>query len=204
MDKIYLLKQLKSNYRYINKCCICKNNKRYENVPKDPKWTTFDAFVKDNWIRYYKAIIKWKNYERLIITNKYKGPLKLPKIKLVRKVKELGFTKDNTVYTSHSDAAKYKKSSHKYMFEDRLLSTRDIKNILKKRGINLKIQTIILRLNNQEDLFKPDGKKSILYKGKYKSIVDIAKLNNLSYNKLIYNYRKYNDINKAIRSSKTT
>lgn len=202
MNKINLLKQLRHNYRFIRVKCLCKDNNRYEGVPIDPKWLTFDDFVKDNWIRYYKAIIKWKNYKRLSPTKKHKGALKLPKIRLTRKVKELGFTKENTVYTSHSDAIKYSKSSHKYIFEDKLLGTRDIKNILEKRGISLTLATIVYRLHNQQDLFKPGVKKYVLYKGKYLSIVKIADLNNLSYNVLKHNYYKYNDIKKAIRASK--
>ena len=178
--------------------CCQKGGQKYEGVPLDKKWRTFEGFVKDNWIRYYRAVIKWRNYKRVAPKKGLTGKLTTNYVKFKRKVKELGYTKENTVFTSHSDSMKYAGHTHKYMFEDKLLGTRDIKNILCKRGINLTMAGITNRLNSGMDLFAPSVDDLLKWKGKYKSFVDIAEMENVNYDTLKHMFYKTRDIKQAV------
>lgn len=195
-------KALWNIYGYVRKVTR-QNGVKYEGVYLDPKWETFDDFIKDNWFRYYRALIKWKNYKRVVTRDQYSGKLKHTKIRFVRKVKELGYTKENTVFTSPSDGMKYHRTAHKIMFEDKLLGTRDIKNILKKRGIDITIEQIIKRAKTPDTLFNPKEREYVKYKGKYHSLVYIADKEGLNYDTLkncFYNKQK--NIKKAIDRAK--
>lgn len=190
--------ELYSSWDYFRKCCIRKQCSKYEGVPYDNKWETFEGFVKENWFRYFRAKVKWKNYTRVAPRKgEYETPLIHRNIRLKRKVKELGFTKDNTVFTSPSDQMKYFESTHKYMFEGQLLGTRDIKNILKKRGINLGMEQVVMRLKKGMDLFEPSIDCKIKWKGKYRSYVEIADMEKISLSSL----KKLNVENNNIRKS---
>lgn len=59
--------ELKRMYDYVRKVCCYTGCKKYEGVPIDDKWKTFDGFLKDNWFRYYRAKIKWKGYKRVVV-----------------------------------------------------------------------------------------------------------------------------------------
>lgn len=196
-------KNLKNIYNHISGICLSIENKKYKGLPIDENWLTFEGFVKDNWIRYYRAIIKWKNYHRLDIRPGLDSiELKNSNIRFICKVKEKGYTKENTVFTSISDMSKYVSYTHKYMFEDRLLGTRDIQNILKKRGIYLYMETIVKRLKAGEDLFAPDVSKKIIYKGKYFDLMDISKIENVNYDVLKKRYYEVKDISIAIENAR--
>jgi hypothetical protein len=203
MGRSYLNKteqELYSMWEYIRKVCIRKKSKVYEGVPCEEKWLTFEGFVKDNWFRYLRAKVKWQNYKRVSVrkVGEKPAPLKINNVKLKRKVMSDGYTKENTVFTSPSDMMKYYDSTHKYMFENRLLGTRDIKNILKKRGIDLTMETIVSRLNNGLNLFQPSEQSKIKYKGKFRSYVEIAKMENISFDLLKKKNYEVNDIRKAV------
>lgn len=183
--------------------CLSIENKKYKGLPIDEKWFTFEGFVRDNWVRYYRAIIKWRNYQK----QAYKRvgdteKLQNSPIRFIAKVKEKGYTKENTVFTSPSDMTKYVSYTHKYIFEDRLLGTRDIKNILKKRGINISMEQLVRRLKLGYDLFEPCVDNKIKYKGKYLNFVEIAKLENINYDMLKRRYYELQDIKKAIEKSR--
>lgn len=154
--------------------------KEFKGVPINLDWIDFDFFVKDNWIRYCRSKIKWCNYNRVSPRNGLTGKLKLKKVWFIRYKKELGYTKENTVFTNPSDATKNAKSSHKYMFENRMLGTRDIQNILKKRGIEISMEQIVKRLKNNIPLFDTHDKKFNFYKGKYRSYAEISRMLNIS------------------------
>lgn len=185
---------------YFRKVCCRKSCAIYEGVPYDPSWETFEGFVKANWFRYYRAKLKWKGYKR-VATRKASdvpAPLINNNIRFKRKVKEKGYTIENTVFTSPSDCMKYSKSTHKYMFEGQLLGTRDIKNILKKRGINVSMTAIVTRLNNGFDLFAENERSKIKWKGKFRSYVEIAKMENVSLPMLKKRNIEINDIRKSL------
>lgn len=198
-------KNLKNIYNHISGICLSIENKKYKGLPIDENWLTFDGFVKDNWVRYYRAIIKWRNYQK----QAFKRPgdtekLQNSPIRFIAKVKDNGYTKENTVFTSPSDMTKYVSYTHKYMFEDRLLGTRDIKNILKKRGINISMEQLVRRLKLGYDLFEPCVNNKIKYKGKYLNLVEISKLENVNYAVLKKAYYEFEDIKKAIEKAKIT
>lgn len=199
METSQRLIELKRIYDTIKKKCRYVNCKQYEpGLPLDKNWQTFDGFVKDNWFRYYRAKVKWKDYKKLIIRKGRSNKLKINHVWFARKVPKLGYTKENTVFTSPSDLKKYSKSTHKYIFENKLLGTRDIKNILKKRGINITMEGLVHRLNSGYDLFTANIDDKIKWKGKFRSFLDIAKLEGVSYDVLKKNYYKIRDIRKAI------
>lgn len=178
--------------------------KQYEGVFITPEWRDFEFFVKDNYFRYYRAKIKWENYTRKITRDHLQGKLKNTKVWFIRYKKELGYTKENTVFTNPSDATKNASNTHKYMFEDKLLGTRDILNILRKRGINITMETITNRLNAGLDLFAPMKNEKIRWKGKYRSYSEIAEIENIGYNTLKQKYYEYRDIKEAITIAKQT
>lgn len=196
--------ELKNIYQYVRKVCCQTGGQRYEGVPLDNNWQSFDDFVKDSWFRYYRAIIKWRGYKRVAPREGQKGALKNNYVRLKRKVKERGFTKDNTVFTSPSDMMKYIEYTHKYMFENQLLGTRDIKNILRKRGINLTMEMIVKRLKSGTDLFAPNGDEHTKWKGKFRSFVEIAELENVNYDILKKRFYEKGNIQKAIDAARNT
>jgi hypothetical protein len=174
--------ELYLNWKYISSVALQPNNKRFENVPCE--WDSFDDFYKANYQRYYLAKKKWKNYTKIIPEkynkNQNKGKYKVRIINFIRKVKEQGFTKENTVFTSYSDRMKYHKTSKKILINDKLLGTRDVCNILKKQGIKLTVQAINNRINNNTEIFKKENRlKKFKWKGKYLALHEIAKKENI-------------------------
>ena len=140
-------RNLRNIYNYAREVCLRKSSKRYKGLKLDDNWHTFEDFVKDNRIRYYRAIIKWKNYKKLDTRKgREQKELKNSKIRFVVKDITKGYTKDNTVFTSPSDMTKYTTYTHKYMFEDKLLGTRDIQNILKNRDLFIYSQHLTLNI----------------------------------------------------------
>lgn len=196
--------ELKNIYQYVRKVCCQTGGQRYEGVLLDNNWQSFDDFVKDNWFRYYRAIIKWRCYKRVAPRNGQVGALKNNYVRLKRKVKERGFTKDNTVFTSPSDMMKYIEYTHKYMFENQLLGTRDIKNILKKRGIHLTMEMIVRRLKSGTDLFAPNSDDHTKWKGKFRGFVEIAKMEKVNYDILKKRFYEKGNIQKAIDAARNT
>lgn len=191
-------RELYQMWGYIRRVCFGKA-KIFEGVPCEKGWETFDGFKKANYFRYLRAKVKWKNYKRVSQhRNGIPQELKLNNVSLKRKVKELGYTMENTVFTSLSDKCKYSKSTHKYMFEGQLLGTRDIKNILKKRGITITMEQITTRLNRGADVFAPGERFQIKWKGKYRSYKDIAEMEGVSYEMLKRRNYEVNDIRKAL------
>lgn len=193
-------RELYSMWDYFRKCCIRTSCSQYEGTPYDKSWLTFEGFIKENWFRYLRAKVKWKNYKRVALKKRGEtpAPLKINNIRLKRKVMELGFTKENTVFTSPSDQMKYFESTHTYMFEGQMLGTRDIKNILKKRGIELSMEQITKRLNSGLDLFAENNHAKIKWKGKYRSYVEIAQMENVQFDMLKKRNYEINDIRKAL------
>lgn len=184
---------------FINITYLAKKN----NIPI--KWKTFEHFLKDNWIRYYRAFIKWRAYKRVVPgrVKDLSAPLKIIPVYFTIKIKERGYTKENTVFTSPSDSKKYSSYTHKYMFEDKLLGTRDIKNILKKRGIVISIEKLVTRIHKGTDIFRPNDHNIVKWKGKYRSFKEIAKLEKVPYQSLKKLYKKINDLKKAVDKART-
>lgn len=177
-------KELYENWQLCRRKSYVCSGGMSEGVPIQEEWKTFEGFVKDNWIRYLRAKIKWLRYKRVAPRDSNVGKLKLRATRLTRKVKAYGFTKDNTVFTSPSDAMKYHATTHKYMFEDQMLGTRDIKNILKKRGIEMGMEQITARLRKGFSLFEPSVRYPVKWKGVYRSYSEIALMENVSYDLL--------------------
>lgn len=196
--------KLRNIYGYVRKVSCQSRGEKYEGVPLSSNWQSFDDFVKDNWIRYYRALIKWRNYKS--VTSKEKNPRKLKNnyVRFKRKIKSRGYSKDNTVFTSPSDMMKYAEYTHKYMFEDRLLGTRDIKNILLKRGINITMEAITDRLKAEKNIFDPKTSKHIKWKGKFRNFIEIAEIENVNYDILKAAFYRKNDIRKAIDTARNT
>lgn len=192
-------RELYQMWSFIRKVCFGKGV-LFEGVPCVKEWETFDGFKKANYFRYLRAKVKWKGYKRVSGQRNAATPepLKLNNVTLKRKVKELGYSLENTVFTSLSDRCKYIDANHKYMFEGQLLGTRDIKNILKKRGIIISMEQITKRLNNGMDLFAPGERFKIKWKGEYRSYVDIAEMEKVSYEMLKRRNYEVNDIRKAL------
>lgn len=120
---------LRSTWYYIKKVCLLKNSKQYEGCYTE--WNNFETFFKDNINRFRYALKKYAKYTNVVQRRKKpKHPIRL--IICKRKIKELGFTKKNITWTNSSQACKYRLNTHKYLFENKLLGTRDILSILKK------------------------------------------------------------------------
>lgn len=165
---------------------IHKNNNRYEGVPINEKWLDFDLFYNDNIKRYIKAKNKWKNYHG-VTPKKYskaKTGRKIRYIIMIRKIKANGYFKNNTVFTSISDAMKYWNYTNKYMIENRLLGTRDIQNILKKKGIDKAMNTIAKQRKNGFNIFLPHKKGIYFWKGKYRDLHSISRMEDVNYGQL--------------------
>lgn len=195
---------LKDLWRKVKRISTGIGTKIYEGVPIDKNWSTYDGFFKDNYYRYYRALVKWKNYKRCIVKPKrgLTGTLKKTPVQFVRKIKSVGFTKENTVFTSCSDAKKFLHRSKKIMFDDKLLGTRDVSNILKKRGINANPDLIAKRIRTGDDIFGVNVKQRVRYKNKFRSLPQIAAMNCISVNALKNHYKISGDIKKAISEAK--
>jgi hypothetical protein len=169
-------------WKHIAAVALHPNDKKFQNVPCE--WKTFDEFYSKNYQRYYKAKLKWKNYKKVtpVKYNKAKGKYTTRCVHFVRKVSKEGFTKKNTVFTSASDERKYRDNTHKIIFDgQQLLGIRDVKNILKKNGIERSISSIIRLKNNNKSLFELNRLHKFFWKGKYMSLVEIAKKENINY-----------------------
>lgn len=167
--------ELKNTWGHISAVALNPLNKRYEGVPCE--WKDFDEFYRCNYQRYYKAKKKWAKYVNL--TNENNSDRKCV---FTRKVKEKGFTKTNTVFTSLSDRMKYHRTSRKIVYNDTILGTRDIINILKKRNIKISNTAVIVdRINKGTNIFKTN-RLDLKYnwKGKYMSLSEISKKEDIS------------------------
>jgi len=194
--------ELHGPWEYMKKKCLQTGNRLYEGLPMQEGWEDFEVFVKDNWRKYYRAKLKWKNYKRVAPRKGLTGKIKTKKVRLTRKVKEDGYTIENTVFTSLSDMMKYHRTTHKYMFDGRLLGTRDIKRILKKRGIDIGMEALTRRLTEGVDVFAPskDGKHK--WRGKHRSFVEIAEMEGVGYDVLKRQYYRFWDMRKAMDYSR--
>lgn len=158
-------------------CSVSRNkaNKKYEGVPCE--WKDFDDFYKCNYQRYYKAKKKWENYKRIVSKPELrKTDYEVRNICFIRKVKEKGYTKSNTVFTSLSDRMKFHKTSKKIILNGTILGTRDIKNILSKKGIPVSgINVISKRMADGLSPFMKENRlKKFKHNGSFKSLKDIA------------------------------
>ena len=97
--------ELRLNWHHVMAVCVW-HGKRNEGCPIDEKWKTFDGFYADNIQRYYRAKKKWANYKRITPLNA-DSRYRVRHINFIRKVKERGFTKKNTCFTSASDRMKF-------------------------------------------------------------------------------------------------
>lgn len=195
-------KEIYYSWEAMMKVAKWKGN-QYEGVHIEPRWLDFELFIADNWIRYYRAKIKWQNYQRVAPREDQNltGPLKLRPVWFTRKVKEFGYTLENTVWTNPSDGTKYASNTHKLVLDDKLLGTRDIKNILKKKGINVCMETITDRFGSKKGLFNYK-EKCIKHKNAYRNLAEIASMENVTYHVLKRAYYKHEDIKKAIKEAK--
>jgi len=179
----------------------CKSNSRKQNIFVCDNWKSTEDFINDNKRRYKLALKKWANYNKV---NKPRNgqniEFKNSKIRFIIKNKGKGYTKKNTVFTSPSDCMKYHKNTHKYIFENKLLGTRDIQNILKKRGIYIEMEMITERLRKGRDLFKPSKYAKFNHKGKQRTILEVAKYENVKYTTLLSRLRKFKTIELALQS----
>ncbi len=144
---------------------------RSEDVFIEPFWIEFDGFYKANRDRYYRAKRKWKNYK--YFAHVYKEPgYRQDLVSFTRKVKSLGYTKENTVFTSLADRMKYYKGSKQIIFANSgaLLGTRDVSNLLRKKGITLSVENVNARINRGADIFQTNRLAKYKWKGKYMSL----------------------------------
>lgn len=155
------------------------NSPRNDGSLMEEGWKDFDVFYKDNYRKYYRAKRKWKNYRRL--TGDVGAELKVNPVHLIRKIPDKGFFVKNLVFTSVADKMKYFKSSKNIFLDNKRLGTRDVKNLLKKRGINLTITNIALRINEGRSVFGINRLKKWKWKGLYFSLEEIAVKENVKY-----------------------
>ncbi len=189
---------LKLKWKHIISVCN-PNHNRYEDVQLQEGWDDFMVFYKDMRGKYYRASKKWKNYKHF--TTDDGG--KITHLQMIRKSKEMGFVKENLIITSPSDRMKFHKTSKNIVLGDRVLGTRDIKNIAKKKGLDISLQVVTKRCNKNKPLFGDNRLKKFNYKGKKMSIPDIAKELNVSEH-LISNriYKNKESIEQAIYYAK--
>lgn len=190
--------ELHMKWKQVMAVCVYKS-KRFEGCPVEETWKTFEGFYADNHLRYLRAKNKWKNYKRVTEAN-VNSKISLNKIQIVRKVKERGFTKKNTVFTSASDRMKYHVTANIIMFDDKRLGTRDFKNILEKKGIKRSMGNICVRQIKNKDLFENNRLDKWEWKGGNYSLIDIAEIENVNYGLLRYKVctDKF-DLQKAIK-----
>jgi hypothetical protein len=207
--QILIRKQLYNAYKHIRAVCLNKG-KRYEGVPLQKEWATFEGFYTDNLLRFKKAQYKWKNYKKVSIyylrelkINNRKRKYVLSNICLARKVKQLGYTKNNTVFTSLSDKEKYDKKSHKYLFGKNLLGTRDVQNIIKKNGLKRSISNIQKRKRKEKNPFGLNTAHRFEWKGKFMNLREISEKEKISKNTLKMNmYNNNMSLEDAVKKTK--
>lgn len=193
-EKLYIV------WKSIAAVSIQSGNKRFEGVFICDKWKTFDGFYNDNIQRYYRARKKWENYKRITAINP-NAKNKPSHINFIRKVKSLGYTKKNTCFTSASDRMKFHYPSKKIILETRVLGTRDVLNILNKKGIPVSgINVISHRMWSGLSPFMEDNRlKKWKWKGQNLPLKEIAKkekiIHSLLSNKI---YGDGMDLKKAI------
>lgn len=170
-------KELYIKYAALKSVCTYQSSKRYEGVPLDKKWQTFEGFYNDNIKRYRLAKKKWRHYKQVTPTAKNINN----HIILKRRIKSKGFTRANTLFTSASDAMKLHRGARLVVFNDKqTLGTRDLKNILEKRGITKNLATIGRLHREGKDIFQPNRLDKYKWKGKYMSLDDVAKKENVN------------------------
>lgn len=189
-------------WRQIKSVAINKHSKRFEGVFITDKWLTFDGYYKDNIGRYYKAVNKWKNYKR--ITNEKSANPRQVLIDFIRKEKSKGYTKKNTCFTSPSDRMKFHISSYKVYLDDKVIGTRDVKNILKKRGVDIKTTLPISnRIKNGLSPFITENRlKKYLWNGKYMPLHEIASIENVKLSHLKNRIKRENPVS-AVNSCRS-
>jgi hypothetical protein len=152
-------------------------------LPIEEEWIPykqgFQQFYNHIIKQYNKAEKKWNKYNNVVARRKplTKGTQCL--IYITLKIKEKGLTKRNILITNASDAQKVRNTTHKIIFEDQLLSTRDIQNILKKRGVSITIEQIAKRIRTQQNVIAIKVRNKILYQNKYMNAIQIEKINNI-------------------------
>ncbi len=155
---------------------------RSEDVPIQEDWIDFESFYRLNKGRYYRARKKWKDYKNVTVN----GNNINTKVNFIRKDKKIGFTKENTVFTSPSDRMKYHKTAVNIKFgcDGALLGKRDVKNLLKKKGCALSMGNINLRIKQGRSIFEENRLNKFLWKGKKLSLRKIAEIESIDYNLL--------------------
>ena len=90
------------------------------------------------------------------------------------------------------------------MFNKAILGTRDIQNILKKRGIKRSLSNIIINEKLNKDILKPNRLKQWKYKGIFRNLTEISEMENINKDKL-YNriYNKKETLLEAINYCKS-
>jgi len=153
-------------------------------LPIEEQWIPYKEGFNNfyNYIikKYNKAEKKWKNYTQVSPKRAGKQSTRSPgPICIGLKIKDKGLIKQNILITNHSDIQKPRHNTYKIMFENKLLSTRDIHNILKKRGIDISLETITKRIRQQNKIFALKDKHKIKYQGKFMSSCEIERINNI-------------------------
>lgn len=166
-------------FNHIKRKCI----KNY--LPIEEEWIAreigFINFIIYILPQYKKATKKWRNYK--YVTNRMdQKKTNRPRnnsIWISLKYKEKGLTKRNIQITCPTETQKTRINTHKIMFENKLLSTRDIQNILKKRGIFISLMSITKRIRKQQKILVIRNKEKILYQKQYRSTCEIERMNNI-------------------------
>lgn len=197
MNEAECRRKLYRMWQYARRC------KKKENVIICDRWGFFEGFYNDNLKRYRRALKKWSGYKKTTTPRKGQSmELSNSPVRFVRRKKINGFTLKNTLFTSPSDYMKFFDYTHKYIFENKLLGTRDILNILKKRGIRISMEMLTERLRNGRNLFEPNKYAKFLHKSKYRTILEVSNYENVKYTTLLSRLRIYGSMAKAIKSIK--
>ena len=171
--------EMKLMWNYLSSVSRWKGHQKYEGVPCE--WSSFDEFYSANYQRYYRAKKKWKGYKNVCKYHKRKKSYPVRKVHFVRKEKEKGYTKENTVFTSPSDQMKFSSRCRKYMLGDRVLGTRDIQNLLKKNGVKRSMTNIALSAKQNKPLFRKNRLDQWFWKGENRSLKDIEEMENIRF-----------------------
>lgn len=169
-----LKKRLLNTYYHIKQVSQNKNYIRYENIPISENWLIFEEFYNDNANRYLTALKKCKNF----------------KIIFYRKIKENGFTLDNTNYAGMPTSMKYRITAKKIFLEDRHLSIRDFSNILKKKNINYSLSGLTSRFSRNEIIPEVNRLNMYNWKGKYISGITLCELEKIKYTTFRYHVKQ--------------
>ena len=176
-------KELYSTWKYIKYTAIVKYSKSYEGVPCE--WETFEEFYNDNVVRYRKAKAKWAKYKCITHTERKQSPNpKLRTAHFIRKVKSLGFTKENTCFTSPSDKMKYHKPAYKYILSGSELGTRELKNLLKKKGIVKGMAVVLGEIKTGINPFKLNHRRQFMWKGEFRCLRQIEEMEGIEKKRL--------------------